>query len=86
MTTNHRELLDPALTRPGRIDMEIEFKKLRRQQINEIFKQFYGYSISHMVLTEIPDYKYTQADLSQLLFKFQSGPDLFLDALLKSSK
>lgn len=86
MTTNHRDILDSALTRPGRIDMEIEFKKLRRQQINEIYKQFYGYSIPHTILNEIPDYKYTQADLSQLLFKYQNDPNNLIESIMKSNK
>jgi chaperone BCS1 len=34
-TTNHVEKIDKALMRPGRIDMVIEFKKLRKQDIQD---------------------------------------------------
>ena len=38
ITTNYREKLDKALTRPGRIDLEIEFK--RSNDINNIYEKF----------------------------------------------
>lgn len=69
MTTNHPDLLDPALRRPGRIDMEIEFKRLRRSDIGLIYQQMFGELIPSDQLAQIPDYKYTQADVSRMLFK-----------------
>jgi chaperone BCS1 len=41
MTTNHRELLDPALTRPGRVDMAIYVGLARRDQVCRLFAYFY---------------------------------------------
>ena len=38
-TTNHKDSIDPALLRPGRIDMQIEFRKLRRSHIQQIFQK-----------------------------------------------
>ena len=84
MTTNHPDLLDPALRRPGRIDMEIEFKRLRRSDISLIFQQMFedtpcDSSVSSSdLLAQIPDYKFTQADVSRMLFKHYKDPVAFL--------
>jgi len=40
-TTNKYNSLDPALCRPGRMDLHIEFKLASRFQAEELFKRFY---------------------------------------------
>lgn len=60
LTTNHRERLDPALIRNGRVDVHIEFHEATSEQMREIFKQFYPES-SDTIATEF------QQNLEELL-------------------
>lgn len=41
-TTNQYEALDPALRRPGRMDVHVEFKLASQYQAAELFKRFYS--------------------------------------------
>ncbi|KAK7062605.1 hypothetical protein VNI00_000093 [Paramarasmius palmivorus] len=45
-TTNKYTSLDPALCRPGRMDIHIEFKLASKYQARELFKRFYNPSDS----------------------------------------
>ncbi|KAI0743670.1 P-loop containing nucleoside triphosphate hydrolase protein [Daedaleopsis nitida] len=40
-TTNHLERLDPALSRPGRMDVWIEFKNASKWQAEQLFRNFF---------------------------------------------
>ena len=42
MTTNHPEALDPALVRPGRVDVRMSFQLCSPQQIAAYARHFYG--------------------------------------------
>lgn len=48
LTTNHRERLDPALIRCGRVDVHIEFKDACASQMVDLFKQFYKHAPSEL--------------------------------------
>jgi hypothetical protein len=55
MTTNHIEDLDPALIRPGRIDVQIEFGYADRSQVARAIDRFYfsdiadSHQLSHVI-------------------------------------
>ncbi|KAE8147505.1 BCS1 N terminal-domain-containing protein [Aspergillus avenaceus] len=58
LTTNHVERLDPALVRPGRVDMTIRLGEVSRYQVACLWDRFYG---------EIDtDKKYQQVFLNRL--------------------
>ena len=41
MTTNHRDRLDPALLRPGRVDFEEEFRTATQSQLRRLYHRFF---------------------------------------------
>lgn len=68
MTTNHVDKLDPALIRPGRVNMRIEMKKMLAVDANRMIKRFFGKK-----LPNIHDYVFTPATLESLC---QSASDI----------
>jgi SpoVK/Ycf46/Vps4 family AAA+-type ATPase len=66
MSTNHPDLLDDALLRPGRVDCMIEFRKASSSSTKKIIKNFYDVqSFTHTEEKTIKkiNEKYTPAEL-----------------------
>lgn len=74
MTTNHPEVLDRALIRPGRIDMRIEFAYCSHSQIIEIFKIMFDEEIDISHLENIEEYKYSPAFITSLFMNYKNSP------------
>ena len=55
MTTNHRERLDPALIRPGRVDLQISFKCASRDDIESLFLNLYSVDTGDREALRIPE-------------------------------
>ena len=56
MTTNHKDKLDKALIRPGRIDYDLEFKCVTRGQVRRLFSYFYSdFTAGETALTTAPE-------------------------------
>lgn len=82
-TTNHPELLDKAFMRPGRIDMFLEFKKLRRVDIDDLYNLWFGKRIEQKLLNKIKDYTISQAEMGKMCFQYKKKPSKIIDELLK---
>lgn len=70
MTTNHRGALDPALIRPGRIDLEFEFCRATYAQARTLFARFYDLAPDSPILADLPeavDGYFTMAELQGIM-------------------
>jgi chaperone BCS1 len=75
MTSNHPDVLDPALIRPGRIDVKIDFGLCTKQQIADLYKLYYDKECPKDILDTIPDKKYSPAHISALFMSYVTEPD-----------
>lgn len=81
MTTNNRATLDAALTRPGRVDVDVVIGNANKKQAAELFKRFFP---DHPFLADAFGSKNagsSMASLQGVLLKHKNDPD---DALAAS--
>jgi chaperone BCS1 len=73
ITTNYRDRLDPAITRPGRVDLELEFKKSNHEQFQQIYKAYYDEELPQQALSQFVEYAYSPAQLIQYATEYNSA-------------
>jgi len=82
-TTNYVEKIDKALLRPGRIDLVIDFKKLRKEDLQNLFQVWFNEKIPEKDLSYIKDYSITQAEFGKLCFENLYSPSKVIANLIK---
>ncbi len=85
ITTNHPDELDPALIRPGRIDMNIRFTKATKNDIASMFSMWYSKPFPIEYFEDLKDDIFTHAELCQMFFKHMMEPDAMIDSLTQST-
>jgi chaperone BCS1 len=78
MTTNHVEKLDPALIRPGRVDMIVRVDNANRDQVIRLFRRFYPSSspeLAHRFADGVPDGALSMATLQGHLLQFKDSAE-----------
>ena len=73
MTTNHPETIDPAVLRPGRIDINIKFDKCSHKTLNDIFSFFYD--TTDFIFEKSMDKKVTPAMASCIMIENRENPE-----------
>ena len=63
MSSNHYDKLDPALVRPGRIDITMEMKKANHKVISDIYYNLCKKTIENKQLQKLKPYRYSPAEI-----------------------
>merc|ERR1719208_38024 len=85
ITTNYPEKLDKALIRPGRIDMKVHFGAMTGDNIIKMFKHFFERDPpSSITSTDLPDLKWTPAEVTQVFLNNMNKPAEALKQLISA--
>ena len=75
ITTNRKDILDDAILRSGRMDLDIEFKHIQQEQIEDMVRYYYKEeSLVQPFYDKIQYISLTASDLQQFLFKYRHTP------------
>jgi ATP-dependent Zn protease len=85
ISSNHYDKLDPALIRPGRIDITHELSNASHNTISEIYSHLFGNKINNNKLTKVKEFFYSPAELINIYVSNKNEID-FMNRLLKNSK
>lgn len=83
ISSNHYDKLDPALVRPGRIDIKLEMGYTSHLTIKAMYSTFYQEEIPDKILQKIPENKFTPAEITNFyLSGNQNSSSSFLQKLI----
>jgi len=85
ISSNHYEKLDPALIRPGRIDITHELSNASHNTISDIYSHLFGNKIDKQMLSKVKEKFYSPAELINIYVSTKNEVD-FMDRLLKNKK
>ena len=86
ITSNHYSKLDNALTRPGRIDIEIEMKPIEFDTINEMYYHYYNENIPKKYQQKMKTLKIAPCDLINIQKTSNMSKTKFLNSILEMNK
>ena len=84
ISSNHYYDLDPALVRPGRIDITLELSYASHQIIKEIYNHFFGEELDDTNLSAINNNYYSPAEIVNIYMNSDNDKEKFIKRLMKN--
>jgi len=83
ISSNYYEKLDPALIRPGRIDLTLCLDNCTRSMIRQMYKQYYKSDIDEKTLKKIKDKHFSPAEVINFYVLNRDCPEKFIECLYR---
>jgi chaperone BCS1 len=84
ISSNHYYDLDPALIRPGRIDITLELSYVSRKIIKEIYTHLFDENLENDKLENIKEDFYSPAEIINIYMNEERNKDKFIERLCKN--
>jgi chaperone BCS1 len=85
ISSNHYDKLDPALVRPGRIDITHELSNASHNVISEMYTHLFEKNIDVETLQKVKEYYYSPAEIINMYVSYKNECD-FVNRLLENKK
>jgi hypothetical protein len=86
ISSNHYDKLDPALIRPGRIDVTMHLNNASHDIIQEMFTHYYKIPIDATKLKQIKNEFYSPAEIINCYVLYKDDPKKFVERLMQNKK
>jgi hypothetical protein len=86
ISSNHYDKLDPALVRPGRIDITLHLNNATHKTIQEMYAHFYGSTLEKKHVKKIEPLFYSPAEITNCYIQYKDQPNKFIDRLKQNRK
>jgi len=84
MSSNHYDKLDPAIRRPGRVDITLELSYSSLEVISEMYTHLFGEVLDADILNQIADKFYSPAEIINIYMSEEMSSVKFLSRLMKN--
>lgn len=84
ISSNHYYDLDPALIRPGRIDVTLELSYASHKIIKEMYKNLFGEELNEESLNDINDNFYSPAEIINIYMNCNNDKHNFIERLMQN--